>query len=238
MRYRLVAAAAVVALGLSVTTARPAGATPLSAPQVNGKVLQYALLPDSAFGDSYSSYYILNSGAKMRSTKKITYYIPRMTCANFEGYVFAWGFGNTAGAFDQFWNPNWELDQPALIYGSQEVLQFATVGAATTFYDQDLAEYRACQTFTEPNPGDHNPGGGTVEVSATVVSKTIFGRNLAFQVTQDSALSEESGQSSYVNTLVVVSGIDVYTFWDLSGTNDEPSPALMTELIHNVQQLR
>ena len=41
-----------------------------------------------------------------------------------------------------------------------------------------------------------------------------------------------------MNELYVVSGNDVYHFWDLSATNDEPWPSLMAELIRNVQRLR
>ena len=37
--------------------------------------------------------------------------------------------------------------------------------------------------------------------------------------------------------LVVVSGTNVYQFWNLSGTNDEPSPALMAQLIKQTQKL-
>jgi hypothetical protein len=70
------------------------------------------------------------------------------------------------------------------------------------------------------------------------VSKTLIGRNLAFQVVQDAAFSEESGVTVYMNVLYAVSGNDVYHFWDLSATNDEAWPNLMSQLIHNVQQLR
>jgi hypothetical protein len=40
------------------------------------------------------------------------------------------------------------------------------------------------------------------------------------------------------NTLTVMAGPDVYQMFDYSGTDDEPSPALMSQLIRQVQQLR
>lgn len=222
---------------MSVVTAVPGVAAPQRTSPVSGDLLQTALLPDSAFGASYSSYSSGNSGARPRPARG-TGHLPRISCAAYEDYVFTWGFGNTAGAYDQFENPEMFKDQPTIFWGSQQVLHFASAQAATSYYHQALAKYRACRDFTEPFPADHRLGGGKLDVSATSVIKTRIGRYYAFQVTQDFAPSEASGVTGFVNTLVAIAGADVYSFWDQSGTNDEPWPALMAKLIRNVQRLR
>jgi hypothetical protein len=206
-----------------------------TAPQVSGSILQSALLPDGDFGDGFASYETKNSGSSVRRASGSS--PSNLGCSRFEGYVYAAGLENTAGTFDQFYNPNMFNDQPAIMFGYQNVLQFASTKAADSFYNAALAEYKSCQNFSEPNPGDPNPGGGTIEISATAVTKTTVGKYQAFQVVQDAAASEASGFTSYNNTLVAVAGANVYTFWDLSGTNDEPSPTLMAQLISQVQKL-
>jgi hypothetical protein len=235
VKYGLIAAIA-LAFGLSVATAVPAGAATRGIPQVNGDLLLYAMPPASAFGSSYTTSASYGTGRKLLSTRA-RYHVPSMSCLAFESYTRVGVYGDTAGAWDAFYNPDWRPQWPTVLRGLQAVNQFASDGAAMTFYRQVLAKYQACQDFTEPNPGDHNPGGGTVDVSATSVTKTLIGRNLAFQVVQDSAFSELSGEPVFLNALYVVSGDDVYHFWDLSATNDEPWPGLMAQLIGQVQKL-
>jgi hypothetical protein len=234
VRYRLVAAV-IIALGLLVATAVPAGAAPPKTAQVSGNLLLYALIPDSAFGSSFTSHGSYSTGRKLLSTHA-RYNVATMSCSGFEGETRVGSYGDTAGAWDAFYDPN--DDWPAVVNGVQAVNQFATNAEAMSFYLAARAKYEACTAFTEPNPTDHTPGGGTINVSATAVSKTLVGRNLAFQVIQESAWSEDSGDQVFMNMLYVVSGDDVYHFWDDSGTNDEPWPALMAKLIQNVQQLR
>jgi hypothetical protein len=237
VKYRLIAAIA-IAIGMSVATAVPAGAAATrGTPQVNGDLLLYAMPATSAFGSSYTSSDSNSTGRKLAATRA-RYHVPSMSCLNFESYARIGVYGDTAGAWDAFYNPDWRPQWPTVIRAVQAVNQFASNNAAMAFYRQALAKYQACQDFTEPNPGDHTPGGGTVAVSATSVTKTLIGRNLAFQVVQDAAFSELSGEQIHMNELYVVSGNDVYHFWDLSATNDEPWPSLMAELISNVQRLR
>jgi hypothetical protein len=238
VKYRLIAAFAIAsALGLSVATAVPAGAAPHRTPQVSGDLLEYALVPDSAFGSSFSSDKSHATGSKLLSTRA-KYHVPSMSCASFEGNFRVGVYGDTSGAWDEFLNPDYLHEWPTVLGGVQIVNQFASDGAALTFYRQALAKYQACQSFTEPDPTDPTPGGGTFEISATQVAKTLVGRNQAFQVSQQMVISNEAILTFFMNDLIVVSGADVYQFWSLNGTDDEPWPSLMSELIRNVQRLR
>jgi hypothetical protein len=206
-------------------------------PQLTGARLQAGLLPASAFGANFTAQSTLNSGGTLKSTR-VTLDVPTATCSVFEGKIYAWGFGNTAGALAQYVNPNAARQRPeAIIDGFQDVIQFATAGAATTFFTQARAKYAACLSFSEPNPADTNPGGGTFQISTLSVSKTTVSGDQAFAVTQQFALSETPGVSDYIDVLYVVAGTDVYSMWQDSGTNDEPSPALMGQLIRKVQAL-
>jgi hypothetical protein len=238
VKYRLIAAFAIAsALSLSVATAVPAGAAPQRTPQVNGDLLLYALVPDSAFGSSFSSDGSHATGSKLLSTRA-RYHVPSMGCASFEAYFRVGEYGDTAGAWDEFLNPDYLHEWPTVLGGVQIVNQFASDSAATTFYQQELAKYQACQTFTEPDPTDPKPGGGTFEIAATQVTKTPVGGNQGFQVSQEMTISNEATVTFFINNLIVVSGADVYQFWDVNGTDDEPWPDLMSQLIRSVQRLR
>ena len=132
---------------------------------------------------------------------------------------------------------NTDPQGPTIFLGYQYVLQFPSTKAATTFYGEALAKYKGCQNFTESDPGDTTPGGGSIDVSASTLTKTIVGKYQAFQVTQLSAGSESTGFTTYNDILIVIAGTNVYQFWNSSGTNDEPSPTLMSQLISQVQKL-
>ena len=222
---------------MSLVTAIPAGAAPSRTPQLNGDLLLYALVPDSAFGPSYSSEGVHSTGRKL-VTARARYHVPSMSCATFENYTRVGEYGDTAGAWDEFYNPDWLSEWPTVVSAVQSVNQFPSDNAAMSFYRQELAKYQACGSFTQPDPGNRSPGGGDLEIAATQVAKTLIGRNLAFQVTQSLTISSDARVIFFLNNLIVVSGTDVYQFWDLSGTNDEPWPSLMAKLIRNVQQLR
>lgn len=211
-----------------MATAVPAGAASPKPPQVNGDLLLYALVPNAQFGSSFSSSGSYSTGRKLLSTRAKDH-VPSMSCGGFEEVSRAGIYGDTAGAWDEFDNPDWRTQLPTVVYGVQAVNQFASDAAAMTFYRQAFAKYQACANFIES---------GGISVSATAVTKTLIGRNLAFQVVQDVTLSADSGTEFFLNKLWVVSGADVYSFWDLSATNDEPWPSLMAELIQRVQRLR
>ena len=207
------------------------------APQVNGSRLQTGLLPPSAFGNGFTTSATLSTGRKLQPTRA-TMHVPSMSCAAFEGRFFSGVFGDTADALSLYVNPNAAAQFPdTIFYGYQAVIQFPTTRAAGTFFAQSRAKFTHCQLFSEPNPGDTVPGGGTFQVSSVSVAKTSVSGHQGFVVTQSIAMSESPGTSWYRNILFVASGTNVYSLWQTSGVNDEPSPAVMTRLIHKIQAL-
>jgi hypothetical protein len=246
MKFKIVAvAAATAALAGGVAMAGSAAAQPAArasqlksaTPQISGSRLQTGLLPASAFGTGFTLGTTLNTGSTLRSAPAAQN-VPTSSCSTFEGKIYVSGFGNTAGALAKYVNPNAAMQRPeAIIQGFQDVIQFATASAATRFFTAARAKYAACQSFSEPNPTDTNPGGGTFQISTLGVSKSTISGNAAFAVTQQIALSETPGVTEFVDVLYAVAGTDVYSMWQQSGTNDEPSPTLMGKLITKIQAL-
>jgi hypothetical protein len=137
-----------------------------------------------------------------------------------------------------FTNPSAPSQFPdTIFYGYQAVVQFASTRAAGTFFAQSRAKFAHCQSFTEPNPGDGVPGGGTFQVGSVSVANTRVNGYQGFVVTQSIAMSESPGTSWYRNILFVVSGTNVYSLWETGGVNDEPSHAVMSRLIHKIHAL-
>lgn len=246
MKFKLAAAAAVclTAVG-AVAVAGPAVAQPAAhdseasskPPQISGSRLQAGLLPAPAFGTGFTPGTTLNTGSSVLANPTAPN-IPAMSCGTFEGKIYVSGFGNSAGALSQYLNPNAAAERPeAIIQGFQDVIQFATASAATTFFTAARTKYTACLSFSEPNPTDTNPGGGTFQISTLAVSKTTVSADAAFSVTQLIALSEKPGATEFLDVLYVVAGTDVYSLWQQSGTNDEPSPTVMGNLIKKIQGL-
>jgi len=240
----MVTGAAVAALcfgAVGSAAAQPLGhpghGRPASPPQINGPRLAKGLLPPSAFGSSYTFLESLNSGSKLQTTRA-SRPVPRQSCAAYENDEYVSFLGQTAGATDQYMNEAWRGSWPDTLYGlSQDVVQFATDQAASTYFGQAYAKYAACLSFTVPNPGDVTPGGGTYLVSGVSISRTTVSGHHAFTATELWAPSEASGRFFHVDVLFVVAGTNVYNLWEVSGTNDVPSSALMTDLIHRVQAL-
>jgi hypothetical protein len=244
----LCAAGAVALFGAGPASALPSatapGASParqVSAParQVSGSVLQTALLPASDFGAGFSTVASgsPNSGNRvLRPSPGINPAI--LGCTGFESVVFLEAFGQTAGALASFTNPAWQAGNPDIWDGQELVDQFASPQAAATFYHRAYAKYEACQPLTVPQPSDTTLGGGELDLSTMSITKTTVAGYPAFEQIQFAARSETSGWTFFRNTLTVIAGPDVYQILDYSGTDDEPAPALMTELIHRIQQLR
>ena len=247
MKFKIVAATAALGLAAAgaVAVAGSAVAQPSAhdsqlksaVPQISGSRLQTGLLPASAFGTGFTLGTTLNTGTGLLTTPA-TLNATTTGCSTFEGKIYVSGFGNSAGALDKYVNPNAAMQRPeAIIQGFQDVIQFATASAATTFFTAARAKYTACQSFSEPNPTDTNPGGGTFQISTLGVSKTTADGDAAFSVTQQIALSESPGATEFIDVLYAVAGTDVYSMWQQSGTNDEPSPTLMGSLIKKIQGL-
>ncbi len=245
VRYRtltvMIATAALTLVAAGGAAAQPLGPLgedkPNPPPQVTGSRLVTAMLPPAAFGDGFRFTSSLNTGSKLLPTR-VTVRVPSLRCDAFV-LLRTWvsGFGNTAGADENYSNTQpWANYPNTVFYGVEAVLQFATTAAATAAFGQFDAKYAACRSFTSPNPGDSVPGGGNFLVNLMSLSKTTVGRDLAFAATFTVALSEVPGITLYVNALYVVSGTNVYHIFDVSGTNDEPS-ALVTRLVGQVQAL-
>jgi hypothetical protein len=246
MKFRTVMAAAAAVAALSFAAAGPATARtlghesqhkPAAQRQITGSRLAGGLLRASAFGSDFTSLSSGNTGGRLSSTR-VRQTPGSLSCGSFANYTYDTNWGNTAGARVSYWNPNWSAAWPNTQYSlGQVVLQFATVHAASTFFNEAYAKYAACRSFDVPNPSDTSPGGGSYQVSNTSTSKTTVSGHRAFVSSELWALAEASGYTEYVEDLYVVSGTDVYDLWYVSGTNDEPSPALMSKLIHRVQAL-
>jgi hypothetical protein len=207
--------------------------------QVSGTVLQSALLPAGDFG---SGYIAVTSGAP-NSGSRLLPAVPGLNpaivnCGTFESVVFLEAYGQTAGALASFVNPAWQAGSVQVSEGQETAFQFGSARAAATFYQRAYAKYQACQSLTVPQPSDTAIGGGALDLSTMSITKTTVAGHPAFQQVQFAARSETSGLTFFRNTLTVIAGTDVYQIFDYSGTNDEPFPALMAELIQRVQQLR
>ena len=235
-----IAAVLAAAAALTFTAAGSASAHPLGSanqresalpPQVSGQRLASALLPVSAFGNDLHFENALNSGPKLTTTKAKDH-VSSMSCANFEDYFNVSKFGDTAAAWVDYSNPDWRSQYPNTVaLGVELVRQFATDAAAATFYGQTRAKYAACQSFTEPVLN------ATGTVNRSPVANTKVNGDKAFEVAQPLSLAGYVQTPLYYNWLFVLAGTNVYYFTDVAGTNDEPSTALMTKLIHRVQAL-
>jgi len=229
----LAAAAALTFAAVSSAAAQPLGSAnqhePAAVTQVNGLQLKTALLPISAFGRDEAPDGGLNSGPKLATTT-IKLHVASLSCVNFEEDYNISKYGDTAAAWQRYYNSDWISQFPnSVADGIEFVRQFATDAAAATFYGQTRAKYVACQSFTEPVLNI------TGTVTSTSVANTKVSGDKAFVVTQP--ITAPHFYPVYYNWLFVLAGTNVYYFSDVAGTNDEPSTALMTKLIHRVQAL-
>jgi len=237
MKLKAIAVMAAAA-ALSLAMAGSALASPLSAkskpaPQLTGTRLQSALLPSSAFGAGFTVTGHLNTGKKLWSTK--TRLKPSsLSCRNFAMFIYVGGFGNTAGAVDGVNNPNPDFaNYPNIVVaGDQAVLQFKTTQAAASFYNQAYAKYKQCSAFTETLDNLQ------LELTTSSLSTTTtINKNKAFQLIQYADVAALPVASEYLSTAFVLSGTNVYTIDDVSGTNDPISASLLRTFINRVQAL-
>jgi hypothetical protein len=224
------------ATALSLGMAGPALASSLSArskpaPQVTGTRLQSALLPASAFGSGFTAENRKNTGNKLLSTKAVIK-PSSLSCRTFAMFIFIGGFGNTAGAVDGINNQNPNFEDPSTVYfDDQAVLQFKTAQAAASFYNQAYAKFKQCSAFTE------NLFGLQLELTTSSLSTTTVNKNKAFQLIQYADIAALPIASQYQSTAFVLSGTNVYTIDNVSGTNDPISASLLSSLIKRVQAL-
>jgi len=229
MKFKLVTVAAAIA-ALSLAGADTAAAQPLGKPaQVTGSRMFAALPPASAFGPDFTRGSWGDTGSRLATTRP-KYRIPNLSCPYFENEIF-WGFlGDTAGAALGFENPNWRAGFPnSIIYGYEDVLQFANTATALRIYTQERAKYAACKTFNLTISG--LPAAETT----LSVSNTKVDGDRAFFVTELQVV--QGYRPEYRVFTYVYSGTNVYSLQDVSGTNDEPSIKLLGTMIHKVQAL-
>lgn len=256
MKYRKTAMAAIsagVAAALSLSAAGAATATPASHhshdgkpkhhtkpkpkryPQVTGSRLATALLPATAFGGDFKSDRLESTGGKLLPTSVKAVPATR-SCKDFEQYVSISAWGDTAGAEDWGYNSVLDFSNPNVISNSyQNVLQFATPQAAAKFYGEEYAKYGACQTVTVADPSSTD--GGTEELTNQSLTKTTMGKYQAFNLIQSDIFSDISSVTLYDATVVVLAGTNVYTVYEVNGTNDPVSQGLIGKLIMRVQGL-
>jgi hypothetical protein len=247
MKFRTVmvtATAAAAALSFAAvgsaaaqTLGHPAQRMAASASQVTGSRLAKGLLSGNAFLQGLKTYSHANTGGRLLSTR-VRQTPGSLSCGNWANLLYDSGWGNTAGAQVAFNNPNWYGEWPFTQYNLGEtVVQFATPQAASTFYSEAYAKFAGCKSFSDPNPTDTTPGGGSYDVSATQTWRTSVGGHQSFVNTELWAPNNAAGYTDYLDDLYTVSGTDVYRLWQVSGSNDEPSPKLMSALIRQVQRL-
>jgi hypothetical protein len=234
VKIRVVTAVMAAAV-LWFATAGPATAQPFGQkagpPQVTGTQLWTAILPLSAFGSGFTFLKSLRTGDKLESTK-VKLHVPSMSCSTFASEIYIAGLGNTAAVAVKYFNPAWLPTYPnTIIEGEEYVLQFAGSATATAFYNQVRAKYVACGYF------DTTSFLGPSIVDTLSVAPTSVSGDRAFVVTQRLSAPGIFEGELYLVYLWVVAGTNVYNTGVLSGTNDEPSPALMSTLIHRVQAL-
>jgi hypothetical protein len=235
MKFKAIAvmtAATALSLGMAGSAlASPLSAKPKPAPQVTGTRLQSALLPASAFGGGFTVTDHKNTGGKLLSTKALLK-PSSLSCATFATLIFIGGFGNTAGAVGGVTNPNPDFEDPGTVYaGDQAVLQFKTTQAAASFYNQAYTKFKQCGAFTETEDGLQ------LELTTSSLSTTTVNKNKAFQLIQYADIAALPIANEYQSTAFVLSGTNVYTIDNVSGTNDPISASLLGTFIKRVQAL-
>jgi hypothetical protein len=233
LRAKVIASIAFATSAFLLAPAAQAATHPV---QVNGNKLKSALLPASTFGSGFKSSASFSTGKSLWHLKALNH-VPTMSCANFENGGIAL-FGETAGAGSESENEDVSVsDFPNIdLLDEQTSYQFASVKAATTFYNQAHAKYAKCTAFSEQLSGD--PNGGTLDTSLMTLSTTKVGKFQAFQLSQGVNFSTLPGFLLYLDTLVTVEGTDVFIITNFSGTNDAVSTASMLKLVNRTMKLR
>jgi|HubBroStandDraft_5_1064220.scaffolds.fasta_scaffold109488_2 hypothetical protein len=227
-----VAAALTVGAATETATAQPLH-HPSAPPQVNGEQLAAALLSPSAWGQGYVNDSGLNTGKKLLHKKATV--VASLSCGYYEDETFVGNFGNTAGALEDFSNPNWRQMWPfTLQFGAQSLMQFPTAADAAGYLSAAQAKFKSCKSFTASNSGDVNPGGGTFSFTTVSVTPTTVGGYRAFSAAAVVSRSEQIGYTWYFDSLFVQAGTDVFNISEAAGTADAPSTSITSQLIQRV----
>lgn len=206
--------------------------------QVTGSTLAKALVPASAFGSSYSAH-TSSTGKHLWSTKPAVT-LASQSCKNFQVYYLA-GYGDTAEAGSDISVSDSAFqdlasNQPQFVV--QDVAQFASSGAASTFFKQLQQKYNQCPSITFTTTLG-SIGQITETVTNQNVSSTTFYGHPAFQVDQADQVSDQFGDggADSLNTTVVVAGDNVYQVQWLTADDLKVPGWLISKLLKNTQAL-
>jgi hypothetical protein len=207
--------------------------------QVTGAQLYSAMLPPSAFGAYMKDAGGLadaNTGKKLMSSHS-SEQVSTTSCSTFETDSLNPAFGKTAQAQEGSYNSKPSPLLPTTPFVAfQFVSQFASAQAATTFYNQAHAKFKACTAFTWPAAETNYPERGDLRVTTQSMSDTTVSNYPAFSLSQLTVYTKKPNPS-IINTLVTVAGANVYLIYVINITQDEPSHAVMSQLISRVQKL-
>lgn len=209
--------------GLLLTIPAAQAATPA---QLTGTQLASRLLPASSFPSGYK----IVKAAGFNSGSRLEHSPARFHLATFSCKTFAvkglpgTGFGETAAAGRTIAN-----QRVATAY-QQVVVQFASSSKASTFYRQLYAFIARCRTVTAPF--NH----GTAKLTTQSLKKTHLGKLRAFRALQ--TFTAPGIPAIVSDTLVTVSGRDIYVL-EAIGVKKAPSkPALPTVALHLIARVR
>jgi len=161
------------------------------------------------------------------------------SCKDFENSIFAI-YGATAEAEDSIDaadSTSVPDNAPSLVI--QDVAQFASSGAAWTFFKQAQAKYNQCPSISFTS-NDATLGQITETVTNQNISSTTVGGHNAFQVDQsDEVMIQQDGISDAesLNTTFVVAGDNVYEIQWLTVSDVHVPNWMLNTLIGNVQKL-
>ncbi|HZR49277.1 MAG TPA: hypothetical protein VFB06_07155 [Streptosporangiaceae bacterium] len=213
--------------GSSATGSGSGGGSHGTASQLTGAQLTKALLPANDFPSRFavSEQGSADSGASLEKGSA-SYNPATMSCTEWDNYFTSSGFGETAYTAQSVANS--AADQA---YG-QVVYQFASSGAASTFFSGVQSLSARCHSFTAS-------GGGSDHVSMQLTSAASVAGHQTFWLDQSTAVA---GATSKINTLFAVAGTDVFAISASavgSTPPSDPAPAsLLQRLITNVEAHR
>jgi hypothetical protein len=231
LRAKIVASIAVAA---SAFLLAPAAAQAATHPvQVSGAKLKSALLPASAFGSGFKLLGASSSGKSLwhqTPAKRVA----TTSCATFEDQGLT-RYGESAVATSDILNNGSASASNLNLLYDQTVYQFPSAKAAAAFYNQAHGKFATCKSFSETVPGDP---GGKLTFTLKSIAKTTVGTHQAFKISQGISGAGVTGFSFNFETLVTVTGTDVF-FVVAFTTGSQPVPAkTMLKLVNRVGALR
>jgi hypothetical protein len=199
----------------------PESPVPAASGQLTGTQLQTVLLPPSFFpaGFALSSSGAVSSGGSL-SSSPAQYDPATISCATFVNHLGNTGFGETAMASNSFVGNQQAFDQV--------VYQFGSGLAASDFVAGVKSLAGRCRSFTATD------NGATGHFSLSAKPGPAVGGHPSLRLVQTGTLS---GSSLVLNTLLTVSGADVFVGAAVGrGTGAPASPATETIVYHLMER--